>query len=228
MNILLKNIAFAFLSFVVAVVLYLAKVILMIFNIVFPSAKNLVVSGAKRGRQLIRQSRVKKDMDQSPTSESTMSPSDNPHIRDTVKKQRSRYSSEEMDYESSPYSSSQRLLSAPPTAHHSKIERHVSEPAPRLSPTSPPLSSVSMHLLPLPHQSAKSYSFAGATTSSHERLLQPNHGPILTKQYSDSQFSYHHQQHPHLSLHRQLSLPTDNTQSSLASTPPSSAQQSSR
>lgn len=149
-------------------------------------------------------------MDQSPTSDVGMSSNDNPHIRDTSK-HRSRYSSEEMDYEPSP-SYSQRLLTAPP-AHHSKIERHVSEPAPRTSPTSPPLSSVSMHLLPLPHQSGKHF-------TGHDRHLQPNHGPILTKQYSDSQFSYHHQQHPHLSLHRQLSLPTDHTPPPLTSTPP--------
>lgn len=101
-------------------------------------------------------------------------------------------SPDEIDFEasSSPYSSSQRL-SVPPT--HSKMERHVSEPSPRMSSQSPPLSSAAMHLLTV-----------------------PTHTPVLTKQHSapsqsicDTQFSYHRQEsHSHFSLHRQLSLPS--------------------
>lgn len=124
--------------------------------------KNQTVPGAKRGRLLIRQSRVKKDTD-------------------TVNQ------SDEMDLE---MSYSHRNLSLP----HPKIERHASEPAPRMS-SPPPTSSTTMHLLTVP---------------------QPT--PILTKQHShpllpsqtsscDIQFSHHHQHHPHLSLHRQLSYP---------------------
>lgn len=135
------------------------------------TAKNLVVTGAKRGRQLIRQSRIKKDID----------PSQMPSSPDDI----------DFDANSSPYSQ-QRLLaqsSAP------KMERHISDPSPRLSSQSPPLSSGVMHLLTVPH------------------------APVLTKQHSapsqsvcDTQFSYHRpESHSHFSLHRQLSLPSSHS-----------------
>lgn len=103
-------------------------------------------------------------------------------------------SPDDIDYErsSSPYSSHHHRLSAV-----AKMERHVSEPSPRISSQSPPLPSSSaaaaaMHLLTVPH------------------------APVLTKQHSapsqsicDTQFSYHRQEsHSHFSLHRQLSLPS--------------------
>lgn len=116
-------------------------------------------------------------------------------------------SPDNIDYElasSSPYS--QQRLSVPvanaPTTH-SKIERHVSEPA-RLSSQSPP--PISSAAAPVP-----------ASTSSTMHLLTVPHGPVLTKQHSapsesicDTQFSYHHRSdpHSHFSLHRQLSLPS--------------------
>lgn len=98
-------------------------------------------------------------------------------------------SPDEIDFESSSSSYSHRL-SVPSV--HGKMERHVSEPAPRMSSQSPPLSSSAMHLLTVPH------------------------APVLTKQHSapsqsicDTQFPYRHQDsHSHLSLHRQLSLPS--------------------
>lgn len=130
------------------------------------TAKNLVVPGAKRGRQLIRQSRIKKDID----------PNQIPSSPDDI------------DFEPnlSPYS---QRLSVP------KMERHISEPSPRLSSQSPPLSSGAMHLLTVPHT------------------------PVLTKQHSapsqsvcDTQFNYHRQEsHSHFTLHRQLSLPSSHS-----------------
>lgn len=136
-------------------------------------AKNLVVPGAKRGRQLIRQSRIKKDID----------PSQMPSSPDDIDYERS----------SSPYSHSLSAVSS-----ISKMERHVSEPAPRLTSRSPPLTS----------------SAAAAAAAMH--LLTVPHAPVLTKQHSapshsicDTQFSYHRQEpHSHFSLHRQLSLPS--------------------
>lgn len=111
--------------------------------------KDQSLPGAKRGRLLIRQSRVKKDMDAM-----------NQH--------------DDMDFETS---YSHRNLTVP----HPKMERHASEPAPRMS--SPPPSS---------------------STSSSSHLLTV---PTITKQHScDIPYS-HHQHHPHLSLHRQLSYP---------------------
>ncbi|XP_031617645.1 transcriptional regulator Kaiso isoform X1 [Contarinia nasturtii] len=139
-----------------------------------PHAKNLVVPGAKRGRPLIRQSRIKKDID----------PSQMPSSPDDI------------DYElsSSPYS---HRLSA--TSSVSKMERHVSEPSPRLSSQSPP---------PL-----------SSTAATAMQLLTVPHAPVLTKQHSapsqsicDTQFSYHRQEsHSHFSLHRQLSLPSSHS-----------------
>lgn len=134
-------------------------------------AKNLVVPGAKRGRQLIRQSRIKKDID----------PSQMPSSPD------------ETDFEASPSPYSQRLTVP---SVHSKMERHASEPMPRMSSQSPPLSSAAMHLLTV-----------------------PSHAPVLTKQHSapsqsicDTQFSYHRQEsHSHFPLHRQLSLPSSHS-----------------
>ncbi|XP_055325084.1 longitudinals lacking protein, isoforms H/M/V isoform X2 [Sitodiplosis mosellana] len=136
-----------------------------------PHARNLVVPGTKRGRQLIRQSRIKKDID----------PSQMPSSPDDIDYERS----------SSPYSSHNRLSAV------AKMERHVSEPSPRLSSQSPPPSSS-----------------AAAAAAMH--LLTVPHAPILTKQHSapshsicDTQFSYHRQEsHSHFSLHRQLSLPS--------------------
>lgn len=132
---------------------------------------------------MIRQSRIKKDTEPGQLSSSP----------------------EDMDYE--PISYSQRLLAAPSFSHHSKIERHVSEPAPRMSSQSPPSISNPMHLLTVPHT------------------------PVLTKQHSapsqtsDSHFPYHHHEHQHYPLHRQLSLPSaggGHTPPPLTSTPPSS------
>lgn len=107
-------------------------------------------------------------------------------------------SPDDIDYErsSSPHHYSHRLSVA-------KMERHVSEPAPRLSSQSPPLSS-------------SSSSAAQAAVAAMHLLTVPSHAPILTKQHSapsqsicDTQFSYHRQEsHPHFSLHRQLSLPS--------------------
>lgn len=144
------------------------------FNVSFlTAATNLVVPGAKRGRQLIRQSRIKKDVDPS-----QMSPSP-----------------DDIDFEvgrMSPYSQRLSVAVAIPSTHKT-IERHVSEPTPRLSSQSPPIMSATsstMHLLTVPH--------------------------VLTKQHSapsqsicDTQFSYHRPDpHSHFSLHRQLSLPS--------------------
>lgn len=138
------------------------------------------MSGTKRGRLLIRQSRIKKDTEPGQLSSSP----------------------DDIDFE--PASYSQRLLTAPSFTHHSKIERHVSEPAPRC--LSPPITTNPMHLLTVPH------------------------APILTKQHSapsqtsDSHFPYHcTEQHPNFPLHRQLSLPSAHTQPPLASTPPISS-----
>lgn len=136
------------------------------------TAKNLVVTGAKRGRQLIRQSRIKKDID--PSQIDPSSPDDI-----------------DFDANSSPYSQ-QRLLAQSSVP---KMERHISDPSPRLSSQSPPLSSGVMHLLTVPHT------------------------PVLTKQHSapsqsvcDTQFSYHRpESHSHFSLHRQLSLPSSHS-----------------
>lgn len=137
------------------------------------TAKNLVVPGAKRGRQLIRQSRIKKDID----------PSQMPQSPDDI------------DYETSSSPYSQRLSTS--SSVSTKMERHVSDPSPRLSSQSPPLSSA-MHLLTVPHAP---------------------HAPILTKQHSapnqsicDTQFYYHRQEsHSHFPLHRQLSLPSSHS-----------------
>lgn len=108
-------------------------------------------------------------------------------------------SPDDIDYElsSSPYS---HRLSA--TSLVSKMERHVSEPSPRLSSQSPPLSS----------------STSAAAAAMH-LLAVPAHAPVLTKQHSapsqsicDTQFSYHRQEsHSHFSLHRQLSLPSSHS-----------------
>lgn len=141
---------------------------------VVTAATNLVVPGAKRGRQLIRQSRIKKDVDPS-----QMSPSP-----------------DDIEFEvgrMSPYSQRLSVSGAIPSTHKPTIERHVSEPTPRLSSQSPPIPSATvstMHLLTVPH--------------------------VLTKQHSapsqsicDTQFSYHRPEpHSHFSLHRQLSLPS--------------------
>lgn len=102
---------------------------------------------------MIRQSRIKKDID------STQSPS----------------SPDEIDYEpcSSPYT---HLLS-------SKMERHASEPSPRdrLSSQSPPLSSAAMHLLTVPHtpvltkqHSAPSQSICDTQFSYHRQECHPH------------------------------------------------------
>lgn len=80
--------------------------------------------GAKRGRLLIRQSRVKKDTD----------PSNQP-------------SPEEMDFETFSGSTYPHHL-LPSMSPHVKIERHVSEPAPGRSLST----SSSMHLLSVPQQ----------------------------------------------------------------------------
>lgn len=116
--------------------------------------------GAKRGRLLMRQSRIKKDLD------SSNQPSPEEFNFDTTYSQRLSVSSQ-----------------------HIKIERHVSEPAPRLS--SPPPSS-SMHLLSVPQQ-------LPILTKQHSHPLLPSQSTSC-----DIQFSHHH---PHLSLHRQLSYP---------------------
>lgn len=100
-------------------------------------------------------------------------------------------SPDDIDYEASSSPYSQRLSTS---SSASKMERHVSEPSPRLSSQSPPLSAA-MHLLTVPH------------------------APVLTKQHSapsqsicDTQFSYHRQEsHSHFSLHRQLSLPSSHS-----------------
>lgn len=150
------------------------------------SDKNLSAPGAKRGRLLIRQSRIKKDCDVLSTTPT---------------------SCEEIDFDAAqPQSYSHRLLSVP--SQHIKIERHVSEPAPRNS-SPPPLSS--MHLLSVPM---------------HNPVLTKQHShPLLPSQSSSCsiQYSQHYQQHPHLSLHRQLSYPgpSDTSMPDQAITPPS-------
>lgn len=128
--------------------------------------KSLNAPGAKRGRLLIRQSRVKKEIDSLVTGNA---------------------SAEEQEFDAS---TSHHHLSVP--VHHSKFERHVSEPTPRKS-ASPVMGS--MHLLSVPMQNP-------ILTKQHSQPLLPSQSSSCNIQYPQ-----HYQQHPHLPLHRQLSYP---------------------
>lgn len=134
------------------------------------SAKNLIVSSNnKRGRLLIRQSRIKRD----PEHMGHPSPDD-------------------IDFE--PNYPPHRLLSVP--SQHIKIERHASEPAPSMTP--PPSSSMHLLSLPQTpmlvkqhsHPLLPSQSTSCDTLSGHHRHLHHHHPLHRQLSYPTSETSY--------------------------------------